>query len=390
MEPTAAALEALRLEGDPPADPPVELTAAALDALRLEGDPPADDVVRHLFESGRLSEVNRALRSFDDNHQPVPDDLPGPLRAYLTETARLPAWTDRARLAGAYRFFLDDGLQVAVSLSIGAMVGSYAVPSGAKVLSATHRLHHPPRRMAETFQFVLYMMDDDPFGPDGNLIRAIQKVRLMHASVRRLLVDSGTWEFDTFGGPLNQEDMLCAMLLFSTVTLDGMARIGVVAEPEEAEDYYHLWRVVGAMLGIRPDVMPETIAEARALWERVLRPRMWGPTPEGVELTRCLIERQQDGMPRALQGVIPALVRQIVGPEVAAWMEVPTSQWSRVVRMGAGLAGLLERAEDESRLAERALDRLGQHMLRGQARKLCGVEQEFDIPAVLHHDASTT
>src|SRR5205085_10139782 len=55
MEPTAAALEALRLEGDPPADPPVELTAAALDALRLEGDPPADDVVRHLFDSGRPS-----------------------------------------------------------------------------------------------------------------------------------------------------------------------------------------------------------------------------------------------------------------------------------------------------------------------------------------------
>src|SRR5205085_3201175 len=193
-----------------------------------------DAVVRHLFESGRLSEVNRALRSFDDNPQPVPDDLPGPLRAYLTETARLPAWTDRARLAGAYRFFLDDGLQVAVSLSIGAMVGSYAVPSGAKVLSATHRLHHPPRRMAETFQFVLYMMDDDPFGPDGNLIRAIQKVRLMHASVRRLMVDSGTWDFEAFGEPINQEDMLCAMLLFSTVTLDGMARMGVVAEPEEA------------------------------------------------------------------------------------------------------------------------------------------------------------
>ncbi|MEA2825749.1 MAG: hypothetical protein QOG43_188 [Actinomycetota bacterium] len=367
----------------------MEHTAATLDALRLEGDPPADHVVRHLFESGQLAEVNRALRSFDDNDQSVPDDLPPPLRHYLTETAHLPTWTDRARLAGAYRFFVDDGLQVAVSLSIGAMVGSYAVPSGAKVLSATHRLHHPPRRMAETFQFVLYMMDDDPFGPKGNLIRAIQKVRLMHASVRRLMVDSGTWEFDTYGWPINQEDMLCAILLFSTVTLDGMARMGVVAEPEEAENYYHLWRVIGAMLGVRPDVMPETVDEARALWEQVLRPRVWGPTPEGVELTRCLMERHQDGMPSALQGIVPAVIRQIVGPEVAAWMEVPRSRWSRVVRLATGLASLLERAEDESRVAERALDRLGQHMLEGQARKLCGVEQEFDIPAILRHDAPT-
>src|ERR1044071_9254057 len=107
----------------------MEHTAAALDALRLEGDPPADHVVRDLFESGLVSEVNRALRSFDDNDQPVPDDLPAPLRDYLADPARLPNWTDRTRLAGAYRFFLDDGLQVAVSLSLGAMVGSYAVPS---------------------------------------------------------------------------------------------------------------------------------------------------------------------------------------------------------------------------------------------------------------------
>jgi hypothetical protein len=365
-------------------------TAPALDELRNEGDPPADHVVHDLFESGQLAAVNVALRRFDDNDQTVPDDLPPLLRTYLTETARVPDWADPTMLAGAYRFFIDDGLQVAVSLSIGAMVGSYAVPSGAKVLDATHRLHHPPRRMAETFQFVLYMMDDDPFGPGGNLIRAIQKVRLMHASVRRLMLASGTWDSETYGGPINQEDMLCAMLLFSTVTLDGMARLGVVATPDEARDYYHLWRVVGAMLGIRPEIMPETVVEARDLWEHTLKARLWGPTPEGVALTRSLIERHQDGMPNAMKGMIPALIRQIVGPEVATWMEVPHSRWSGVVRMGTRMAGLLERAEDESRLAEKALDRLGQQLLKGQARKLCGVEQEFDLPSVLrHHEAPT-
>jgi hypothetical protein len=64
-------------------------------------------------------------------------------------------------------------------------------------------------------------------------------------------------------------------------------------------------------------------------------------------------------------------------------MEAPRSRWSRVVRLATALASPLERTEDESRLAERALDRLGQHMLEGQDRRLCGVEQEFGIPAIL-------
>ncbi|WP_416968177.1 oxygenase MpaB family protein [Streptomyces sp. 4F14] len=76
-------------------------------------------------------------------------------------------------------------MQLAAALCLSGVPGSYASPHAARVMTQTQRLRQPARRTAETFQFILYLMAEEPLAPSGRLIRACRKVRLVHATVRK-------------------------------------------------------------------------------------------------------------------------------------------------------------------------------------------------------------
>ncbi|MEU4251123.1 oxygenase MpaB family protein [Amycolatopsis sp. NPDC026612] len=357
----------------------------AVEALKYQGDPLADAVVAELVSSGTTRAVNEVLAHFRDNDQPIPEDVPEPVRRYLVATDAPPHWADLDRVAGAYEFFVDDGVHVASVLSFGAMVNCYAQPRPSRVLSLTHRLNQPHRRLSETSQFVLNLMGRNPFGSGGSFVPTVQKTRLIHAAVRHFITRSGEWDVEADGVPLCQQDMLGALLIFSVQVIDGMRRMGITVTDREAEDYYYVWRVTGALLGIPADAMPETLAEAQSLNARLVE-ASYGPSAEGIELTRNLLRLYEDMVPgKAFDGVVAAMVRQVVTPEVADWLEVPQSRaWSRTVGAGVRLMRLLERSEDRSRTATAVLDKAGSLLLGGSVRTLTnGQPTALTIPSDL-------
>jgi hypothetical protein len=358
---------------------------SAVEALKYQGDPLADAVIADLVASGRTGVVNDVLARFRDNDQLVPEDLPESVRRYLIDTDVPPDWADLDRIARAYEFFVDDGVHVASVLSFGAMVNCYAQPRPSHVLSLTHRLNQPHRRLSETSQFVLNMMGPEPFGSGGGFVPTIQKTRLIHAAVRYFITRSGEWDLDQDGVPLCQQDMLGALLIFSVQVIDGMRRIGIAVTEREAEDYYHVWRVTGTMLGIPAEAMPETLPAAQELNAQLVE-KSYGPSAEGVELTRNLLRLYADMVPgKAFDGVVAAMVRQVVTREVADWLEVPRSRrWGRVVGAGVRVMRLLERSEDRSRAATAVLDKAGSLLLGGSVRTLTnGQPTALTIPAGL-------
>jgi ER-bound oxygenase mpaB/B'/Rubber oxygenase, catalytic domain len=358
---------------------------AAVEALMRQGDPLADAVIADLVATGRVEAVNEVLAQLRDNDQPIPENLPESVRAFLVETDDPPAWADLDRVAQAYEFFVDDGVHVASVLSFGAMVNCYAQPRPSRVLSLTHRLNQPHRRLSETSQFVINMMGRQPFGRGGSFVPTIQKTRLIHAAVRHFITCSGRWDVEADGIPVCQQDMLGALLIFSVQVVDGMRRIGISVTEQEAASYYYVWRVTGAMLGIPVEAMPESIDEAREL-NAVIVESTYGPSDEGVVLTRNLIRLYEDMVPgKAFDGVVSAMVRQTVDPQVADWMGVPNSRgWNRVVRAGTWVMRKLERAEDRSAVATSILDKAGSLLLGGSVRTLTnGQSTALSIPADL-------
>lgn len=354
-------------------------------ALKYQGDPPADAVIDELVATGTIDQVNALLAELRANDEPIPARLPPLVREFLIATDNPPPWTDLTRVARAQEFFLDDGMHVASVLSFGAMVNCYAQPRPSKVLTLTHRLNQPHRRLSETAQFVLSMMEPRPFTSGGSFVPVIQKTRLIHAAVRHFVGKSPEWDHEREGVPICQQDLLGALLIFSVQVIIGMRRIGISVTQEEAEDYYHVWRVAGALLGIREDAMPETLAEAEDLnaW---LVEASYGPSAEGVELTVALIELYQKLMPgKAFDGVVPAMVRQVVNPEVAEWLQVPKSRgWDRMVDVGVRVMRRMEKSEDDSELARRVLDRAARLLLSANVRQLTdGQSTALTIPSGL-------
>lgn len=358
---------------------------AAVEALKFQGDPLADGVIADLVTTGQVDVVNEVLTQFRANDQPIPENLPESVRAYLIATDNPPDWADLDRVAGAYEFFVDDGVHVASVLSFGAMVNCYAQPRPSRVLALTHRLNQPHRRLSETSQFVLNMMGHEPFGAGGAFVPTVQKTRLIHAAVRYFVTRSGKWDIEADGVPVCQQDMLGALLIFSVQVIDGMRRIGIAVTEEEAEGYYYVWRVTGAMLGIPAGAMPETLDEARQL-NASLVAATYAPSAEGVALTRNLLDLYENMVPgKVFDGVVAAMVRQTIDPQVADWMDVPRSRgWTRAVRTGTRLMRILERSEDSSKVATTILDKAGTLLLGGSVRTLTdGQSTTLNIPADL-------
>lgn len=361
------------------------IDTAAFEALKFQGDPLADAVIADLVATNRVGAVNEVLEHFRANDQPIPEQLPETVREFLVATDNPPEWVDHERVARAYDFFVDDGVHVASVLTFGAMVNCYAQPRGSRALALTHALAQPHRRLSETSQFVMNMMGRDAFGSGGAFVPTIQKTRLIHAAVRHFLGASGRWDVARDGVPICQQDMVGALLIFSVQVVEGMRRIGISVTDSEAAHYYYVWRVAGAMLGIPVEALPETVEEATEL-SKALVETSYGPSSEGVVLTRHLLDLYEKLFPgKVFDGIVAAMVRQVVNPEVADWMEVPNARgWARVVSAGTGLVRALERYEDTSTLATTILDRAGALLLGGSVRMLTnGQSTTLTIPADL-------
>lgn len=289
---------------------------------------------------------------------------------------------EKARL-----FFIDNNVHISTALSFASMPACYLVPHVAKLLSAAHGLKYPSKRMAETGQFTLYLMQPNAFEAGSRFIPAAQKVRLLHASIRHHLRREDRWDVEALGTPICQEDMIGGQMFFSLLVLDSLHRLGIHMSTEGAEAYYYAWRVVGAMLGVDQKAVPTTLEEARRFLDLYMVRHM-GPSEEGTHLTRQLIDLYEEVVPGTLfDPVVSALIRHLIGDTCATWLHVPRTPWDTVVKAVPHLLGVLETIEDRSPLGAWALDRLGHLTATLELSSLTrGRVMHYAIPDTLKKD----
>jgi ER-bound oxygenase mpaB/B'/Rubber oxygenase, catalytic domain len=339
--------------------PAVTYTEESMDGLRLLGDELADATVATLFERGEVGTFNTLMRYVSTAGAPLPEGLPEVAREYLRVTAAPPAWVDWEQMEKARLFFIDNNVHISTALSFAAMPACYVVPHVARLLSATHGLRYPAKRMAETGQFTVYLMRPDAFEAGGRFVPAAQKVRLLHAAIRHHLRREERWDVAELGTPICQEDMIGGQMMFSLQVLDALHRLGIHMSVDGAEAYFYAWRVVGALLGVQQDHAPATLEDARRFSDLYMTRHM-GPSEEGVQLTRQLIDLYEEVVPGTLfDPLVSALIRYLIGDTCADWLGVPRSGWDTAVKAAPALLGVLESIEDASPLGAWALDRLG-------------------------------
>ncbi|MFC5958251.1 oxygenase MpaB family protein [Streptomyces pratens] len=334
-------------------------TETSMNALRHSGDELADAVVATLFERGEVGTFNTLMRHVSTAGSPLPEGLPYVAREYLQATSMPPSWVDWGEMEKARLFFIDNNVHISTALSFASMPACYVVPHVARLLSTTHGLDYPSKRMAETGQFTVYLMQPDAFEAGSRFLPAAQKVRLLHASIRHHLKRENRWDTETLGTPICQEDLIGGQMFFSLLVLDSLHRLNIHMSTEGAEAYFYAWRVVGAILGVDQDAVPKNLEEARQFLDLYMIRHM-GPSEEGAHLTRQLIDLYEDVVPGTFfDPIVSALIRYLIGDTCADWLQVPRTAWDNVAKAVPSLLGVLEGIEDRSPLGAWALDRLG-------------------------------
>jgi len=384
------------LFADSPVFPPgrerEQWNVTALRAMRLAGDHVADDVIRQVFQGGDAGALRHVMGALVATDEPLPPGLPRVARDYFTQTETLPAWADMERIARAQRLFTAQGWLMSASLFCSSLPQAYCAAKGASVLTQTQGMtRHVYRRILETAQFIFDVCVEGSFGPGGRAVRAAQKVRLMHATVRHMILLKGEWDVVGLGLPINQEDLAGTLMTFSVVLLDGLKRAGVSVSADDEEAFMHLWQVTGALMGVDPALIPVDVADGRALMQAI-RDDQWHESVQGRLLVRDLIASMEMFLPGTLLDQLPeALIRFFVPDPAPKLLDIEgTPLLSLMLDAGSVIDALFDVAF-AGLPHERRVERLVQKLSRDMMIGLIDVQREgkqasFRIPEGLVRD----
>mgnify|MGYP002140185754 FL=1 len=186
------------------------------------------------------------------------------------------------------------------------------------------------------------------------------------------------------GLPINQEDLAATLMCFSTVILAALDRSSLAVTADERAAWMHLWKVVGALLGIAPALLPVDEADGKALMDAVRR-RHWSASPQGATLGRALVSCMADYMPAPwLQRLPVALIRHLGGDRCADLLGLPPSSLPALLVEAAGdLLGAAGPGDRGDPLLC-ALDRFSAALMKALVSVQRGGKQApFRIPASL-------
>jgi hypothetical protein len=328
-----------------------------LDRMTHTADPLADNAVAALFKRGSIEAGNELFNHLLMNEELLPPDAPAELQAYLAQSAQFPSWTDYELVRQAEVFFERNGPFCLVALLCASLPECYALKNEAAVLATTMQLEqHTYRRVLETTQLVVAVMREGGMRSPGEGIKAVQKVRLLHATIRHLILSprpsakpaaspksfgeavarSRAWDPATAGQPINQEEIAYTLLTFSYVILRSFDRLGIHVTPEEQKAFFHCWNVVGSLMGVREELLTFRFEDGARLFSRIKARRM-SVSDEGRDLTRALtrisieiIQHETDGLvPRLFVKRLPAVIMRLL-------LDKPTRKTLRVRWLGPG------------------------------------------------------
>lgn len=335
---------------------------ATLDLMRCEGDPPADEAVAAMFEATDRSpeETARILlrQLLGGGHYNALLGGPGAelLEQFLREHRKLPPWADPNLIEQAQHLCRNNLVVGSVLLAVASLPECYLDARGAPVLTSTGQLgEQPARRLRHTSHFVFSVCapgglvprpGDDPSAVPVGIEKALT-VRLMHALIRRFTIEGyrlpeslyqevehelGLDQPLSFGigdeeervpVPINQEDQAFVSLTFSYVVVRGLERMGIKLTPQDRDAYVHLWNVVGHVMGLRRELMPDGYEEAASLFH-ALKQRLAGPSAEGKALTEAMMGWINELVPRPLRSLNLAaeMMTYFIGTESAAMLGI--------------------------------------------------------------------
>lgn len=336
---------------------------AAIDP-RYRADPLADDTIARILDCAMerwdaIGIVNREIASWQTNgalagwraSPGTPAHIAAALEDFVRAARVLPAWADAAKIGEAEDVFVEMSMLSCTLLFCASLPECYVPVDLASVLHTAGQLErHTDYRVRSTAAMIFpVMLRGGLSAPDGGGVAQVLKVRLIHATIRHLIMRGHPaaamaggafdalreplapegqslhhalyargWDAQRHGLPCNQEELAYTLLTFHYVFLRALRRLGLALTAQEEAAYLHGWNVVGHLLGIEPALLVDDMDAAAALFERLQgRGREAAATPGGLPygapdprpaLAAALMRAMQDEIPARVLKPFPVLL----------------------------------------------------------------------------------
>jgi hypothetical protein len=297
------------------------ISKAELSKYRTLGDKEADEIINQIVDQNGISSL-RQLMSFLSDYQNLSFENQSPiLQLFLSANASLPVFYDKKKLIRSTDFYRGNQQNIALILGLYSLPYCYLGADGAKVLYMSERIKNDTyRRLTETGSFLKAVMNYDNWKSE-RIFSICLKVRLLHATIRYFTLHSKQWNL-AWGYPINQEDMLGTNLAFSLVVLRGMEKLGYSVNKTYEDAYINTWNVIGFLLGIKQEIMPENYLEAVKI-DKQIAERQFRQSVEGQELTNSLIQVVRSFAPSEITAnLLQSQSRMLLGEKYAKMLGI--------------------------------------------------------------------
>ena len=289
---------------------------------RLRADPLADDTIARVLGAwtdgtpartqplsrwDAIALVNREIAGWQSNGDLVdwraspgtPAPIAAALEDYVQRARLLPDWVDAGKVGCAESVFADMSMLSCTLMFCASLPECYVPADLASVLHLAGQFEQHTDYRARSAAAMVFpvMLRGGLLDAAGGAVAQVLKVRLIHATIRHLIVRGNPgealehgatvqpllaegrglhqalfargWDVNANGLPLNQEELAYTLLTFHYVFLRALRRLGLGLSKEEEGAYLHAWNVAGHLLGIEQELLVQTMGEAETLFARL-------------------------------------------------------------------------------------------------------------------------
>jgi len=258
----------------------------------LMGGLPLPTALPRLAQANRLMAAWKSNRDLDTRHwtrDGIEPEVLAAMACYVQEGGGLPAWADPELIDEAEAVFMAHGPLSCTLLFCASLPACYQLPQLAEVLHLSGQLEqHTEHRIRQTAAMVFPVMMKGGLGTaDGGGVAQVLKVRLIHATIRHLIVHRQadeapalkderhrawcrhTWDRARLGVPCSQLELAFTLLTFHFVFLRALRTLGMGLNRRQEHAYLHAWNVVGHVLGVDESLMAHDMDTAQQLLDRL-------------------------------------------------------------------------------------------------------------------------
>ena len=293
----------------------------------LIADPLADAAIAALAEFDQ-AERHRLIDAAMEGHVEALRKSPDALREFMDSLVPAPDLFDPGKAIAGARLFHKHSDMFFVALVLAAVITGFTT-GVSKSFYQTGRTTGNLRRLKQNTRHLIEITLPGGLDRSGDGWKLTVRIRLIHAQMRRLLLNSGEWDTSVDGVPLHAAHMVLAATGFSAINLQAVRRLGIRPTREESEGFMHIWRYVTWLMGVPEQILFTDEQDAVRIKEigYLCEPR---PRMEAISLAHGVVEAVPDllkiadpGKRKKLTDILFRASRALIGNELADDLEYP-------------------------------------------------------------------